>query len=97
MGERGRKSLAEIVYEKAEDDDPVPEKNKLVLYDFEGTKIPKKFYLNLRGLFKLANDGFMAQYSAAVVEQMRTARAIKELAQKCGRSRVRIYAVEELE
>lgn len=97
MGERGRKSLAETVYAEVEEDDPMPGRNKLVLYDFEGTKIPKKFYLNIRRLFELAHDGFMVQYSAAVVEQMRTARAIKELAQRCGRARVRIYAVEELE
>ena len=92
-----RKSLAELIYKNAEDDDPRPAMRKLVIYDFEGERIPRRFYFDLHKLFELAGDGFVVQYSAVLVEEMKTARAIGELARSCGCRRVRIYVVEELE
>ena len=97
MTAMSRRSLAEIIYENAEEDDPRPSMLKLVVYDFEGDRIPRKFYFNLHGLSKLAGDGFAIQYSVILAEEMKTARAMKELAQNCGCKKVRIYAVEELE
>ncbi|MDI6883678.1 MAG: hypothetical protein QMD00_00830 [Hadesarchaea archaeon] len=92
-----RKSLAELVYENVEEDDPRPSMLKLVIYDFDGNRIPRKFYFNLRELLKLAGDGFAIQYSVILTEGMKAARAVKELAQTCWCKKVRIYAVEELE
>lgn len=92
-----RKSLAELIYESVEDNDPRPHVRKLVIYDFKGDRIPRKLYFDLHKLLELAGDGFAVQYSAVLVEEMRTARAIEELARSCGCQKVRIYAVKELE
>lgn len=95
----GRKSIAERVLERCESgnvDDPSPGLDKLVIYDFEGRRIAKEFFQNLKRLLREVR-GFRIQYSVVSVETMEGAKAVKELAQHYNCKDVRIYAVEELE
>lgn len=89
-----RQSLAERICERVEGSDPRPEMLKLVIYDFNGKRIPRKFYSNLRRLRELTDDGLTVQYSAVLTRRMKTARAVRELAWKCGCQNVQVYVVE---
>jgi hypothetical protein len=92
----GRKSIAEKLCAQVEKIDPRPRKRKLVIYDFAGTKIPSKFFDNLKRVFELTQDGRMLQYSAVITDHMHTALVVMELAKHYGCRAARIYAVEEI-
>lgn len=94
----GRKSIAEKILERYEAenvDDPRLGLEKLVVYDFEGRRIAKEFFLNLRRLLQKVG-GFRVQYSVVSVRDMRGAKAVEELARHYGCKDVRIYAAEGL-
>lgn len=95
----GRKSIAQKIlerYETKDVKDPRPGLNKLVTYDFEGQRIAKEFFQNLKRLLRKI-EGFRLQYSVLITKNMMGAKAIKELAQYYDCKDVRIFATEELE
>ena len=80
-----RKSLAEELYEEAEEDAPGEEGGKwLLLYDFEGVKPGTKFYRNLARLCALRGGTEIIQYSALLTGSRRIATAMKNLAAHYG-------------
>ena len=74
------RSLAEVLYEEAEDTPEVGGEEWLLLYDFKGTKPGTKFYTNLTRLS--AHKGKMAliQYSALLTSSRRVTMAARKMA-----------------
>jgi len=79
-----RRSLAEILYEEAEDAPEVEGQEWLLLYDFEGIKPGTKFYTNLTRLSALKGKTELIQYSALLTSSRRVALAAKNLAAHYG-------------
>jgi len=79
-----RRSLAEVLYEEAEDAPEVEGQEWLLLYDFEGIKPGTKFYTNLARLSALKGKTALIQYSALLTSSRRVALAAKNLAAHYG-------------
>jgi hypothetical protein len=75
-----RKSLAEVLYDEAEDTPEVEGEEWLLLYDFEGIKPGTKFYTNLARLSALKDRTELIQYSALLTSSRRVALAARSLA-----------------
>jgi hypothetical protein len=88
-----RRSLAEILYEEAED---APEEGQewLLLYDFKGIKPGTKFYTNLARLSALKGKTALIKYSALLTSSRRVALAAKNLAAHYG-ARTTVFKVVE--
>jgi len=91
-----RKSLAEILYEEAEDAPEVEGEEWLLLYDFEGIKPGTKFYTNLARLSALKGKTELIQYSALLTSSRRVALAAKNLAAHYG-AKTTVFKVVETE
>lgn len=72
-----RRSLAETLYEEAEDALEVEGQERLLLNDFKGTKPGTKFYTNLTRLSALKGKTALIQYSALLTSNRRVAIAAK--------------------
>jgi hypothetical protein len=79
-----RRSLAEVLYEKAEDAPEAEGQEWLLLYDFKGIKPGTKFYTNLARLSALKGKTALIQYSALLTSSRRVALAAKNLAAHYG-------------
>ena len=89
-----RKSLAEILYEEAEDAPEVEGEEWLLLYDFEGIKPGTKFYTNLARLSALKGKTELIQYSALLTSSRRVALAARNLAAHYG-AKTTVFKVVE--
>jgi len=89
-----RRSLAEVLYEEAEDAPEVEGQEWLLLYDFEGVKPGTKFYTNLARLSALKGKTALIQYSALLTSSRRVALAAKNLAAHYG-AKTTVFKVVE--
>jgi hypothetical protein len=89
-----RKSLAEILYEEAEDAPGVEGEEWLLLYDFEEIKPGTKFYTNLARLSALKGKTELIQYSALLTSSRRVALAARNLAAHYG-AKTTVFKVVE--
>jgi len=89
-----RRSLAEILYEEAEDTPEEDGQEWLLLYDFEGIKPGTKFYTNLARLSALKGKTALIQYSALITSSRRVAMAAKNLAAHYG-AKTTVFKVVE--
>jgi len=87
-----RRSLAEILYEEAEDAPEEEGQEWLLLYDFKGIKPGTKFYTNLATLSALKGKTALIQYSALLTSSRRVALAAKNLAAHYG-ARTTVFKV----
>lgn len=87
-----RKSLAEILYEEAEETPDEDGQEWLLLYDFEGIKPGTKFYTNLRRLSVLRDGTSLIQYRALLTSSRRVALAARNLASHYG-AKTRVFKV----
>ena len=76
----GRKSLAEQIYEKYQEENPGSD-TWLVIYDFQGIKPTTKFYDNITRIKNLAEGSQLLQYSVFMTRDQRAAKAVKDLVQ----------------
>lgn len=79
----GRRSLAEELYEEAEDGEE--EGLWIVVYDFE-TKPNPKFWVNLHRLSTYSSGSRLIQHSVYLTGSKRVARAVVKLARHYGAS-----------
>ena len=89
-----RRSLAEVLYEEAEDAPEEEGQEWLLLYDFEGIKPGTKFYTNLARLSALKGKTELIQYSALLTSSRRVALAAKNLAAHYG-AKTTVFKVVE--
>jgi hypothetical protein len=89
-----RRSLAEILYEEAEDAPEVEGQEWLLLYDFKGIKPGTKFYTNLARLSALKGKTTLIQYSALLTSSRRVALAARNLAAHYG-AKTTVFKVVE--
>ena len=87
-----RRSLAEVLYEEAEDVPEAEGQEWLLLYDFEGIKPGTKFYTNLARLSALKGKTALIQYSALLTSSRRVALVTKSLAAHYG-ARTTVFKV----
>ena len=92
----GRKSLAEIFYEKVKEDYEEERGTYLVLYDFNFMKANSKFWVNMKRVENLVDGGSLIQYSVFKTTSKRGAITVWRLAKHYGAEAV-MYSAEELD
>jgi len=90
----GKKSLAEKILEDLEDEED-EEGGFLICYDFK-EKPRTPFYKNLERLFSSLEGGSMIQKSVVSCRRLKTALAIRALAEHYG-AEVKVFRAEEID
>ena len=96
---RGRKSVADHILERFENEEMGSEGCYLVMYDFELGKrevISPRFFSNLKRITNRLGDGEREQYSVIKCTYSKTTRVLKALAEHYGCSHIKIYRVVEV-
>ena len=91
----GRRSLAEKIYMRVEEDHEEEKGTWLVLYDFKGMKPSTKFWNNMRRVMDLVDGGSLIQYSVFRTESKRGAVTVLRLAKHYGAEAI-LYRAERM-
>ena len=91
----GRKSLAEKIYERIEEDHEEERGTWLVLYDFKGVKANSTFWTNVKRVENLVNGGSLIQYSVFKTTSRIGAIVVQKLAKHYGAEAI-MYRAEKI-
>lgn len=92
----GRKSLAEIIYERVKEDHEEERGTYLVLYDYKGKKANSTFWDNMKRVENLVNGGSLIQYSVFRTTSKIGAVVVQKLAEHYGAETI-LYSAEKID
>ncbi len=91
----GRKSIAEKIYKRVEEEFEEEEGTWLVLYDFKGVKANSKFWSNMKRVEDLVDGGSLIQYSVFTTASKRGAITVSRLVEHYGGETI-LYRAERM-